>query len=277
MVGKLIIVGTPIGNLKDMSIRAVEALKNADFIAAEDTRVTLKLLNYFGIKKPMISYFDHNKEKKGGIICDRILSGEICVLVSDAGMPAISDPGEALVKQCIDEGILVTTVPGPTAFASALTISGLSTGRFTFEGFLSVNKKSRKKHLDLLKKEYRTMLFYEAPHKLSKTLCDLYNTLGNRKISIVRELTKLHEEVIRTDLKSASERYLNETPKGELVLVIEGQAHDEDNIYSLEDGVKCAKEYLSKDISLSESAKLASKETGIKKGKIYKKLLELSK
>ncbi len=276
MEGKLIIVGTPIGNLGDISKRAIETLKDADFIAAEDTRVTVKLLNYFGIKKPMVSYFDHNKERKGDFICNRILAGETCVLVSDAGMPAISDPGEDLVNKCVEEGIQVTVVPGPTAFVSALTISGLSTGRFTFEGFLSVNKTSRKKHLELIKKEYRTMLFYEAPHKLSKTLCDLYDALGNRKIAIVREITKLHEEVIRTDLKSASEKYLNEDPKGEIVLVIEGYPQKEDNVYSLEDGVLCAENYLDEGVGLSEAAKLASKKTGIKKGEIYKKIIQLS-
>ena len=273
MAGKLTIVGTPIGNLGDMSPRAVEALKNTDFIAAEDTRVTIKLLNYFGIKKPMISYFDHNKEQKGDVICQRILQGENCVLVSDAGMPAISDPGEDLVKQCADEGIEVTVVPGPTAFTSALAISGLSTGRFTFEGFLSVNKKSRRKHLEQIKNEYRTMLFYEAPHKLSKTLCDLYETLGNRQLAIVREITKLHEEVIRTDLKSASQRYLTQAPKGELVLVIEGCKPKNEAIFTVDDGVTCAQRYVEEGKSLSEAAKLASKETGVKKGEIYKKML----
>ena len=192
MIGKLIIVGTPIGNLQDFSQRAMDTLKSVDFIAAEDTRVTLKLLNHFNIKKPLTSYFEHSDKQKAEFICTRILNGETCALVSDAGMPAISDPGEKLVRLCEEKGIPVTVIPGPSAFTAALCISGISSGRFTFEGFLSVNKKSRREHLNELKFEKRTMIFYEAPHKLKNTIHDLYDTLGDRKIAIDRELTKIH-------------------------------------------------------------------------------------
>ena len=205
--------GTPIGNLGDLSPRAEETLRTADFIAAEDTRVTLKLLNHFGIKKPMVSYFEHNKRERGEQICERILQGETCVLVSDAGMPAISDPGELLVAQCAEKGIPVWVVPGPSAVVSALAVSGLPTGRFTFEGFLSVNKKSRREHLQQVRQEYRTMVFYEAPHKLSATLQDMLEAFGDRRIAIVRELTKVHEEVIRTTLAQAAARFAGRRSK----------------------------------------------------------------
>lgn len=273
MSGKLFLVGTPIGNLGDMSNRAIEAIKNCDFIAAEDTRVTLKLLNYFGIKKKMISYFEHNKLKKTNEICKRIESGENCVLVSDAGMPAISDPGEDLVKKCAELNIEVNVVPGPSAAISALVVSGLDVGRFTFEGFLSVNKKRRMDHLKDIEKEKRTMIFYEAPHKLSQTLIDLYNNLGNRKVSIVREITKLHEEVIRTDLALASERFKKERIRGELVLVIEGLKEEKRKEYTIDEAKKIAVSYVNAGMSISESSKKASKLTGIKKGEIYKLLI----
>ena len=204
MTGKLYVVGTPIGNLSDLSPRGIETLKAVNFIAAEDTRVTLKLLNHFGIKKESVSYYEHNKRERGEVICSRILAGENCAIVTDAGMPAISDPGQELVAQCAEYGIEVVAVPGPTAFATALAVSGMDTGRFTFEGFLSVAKKSRFEHLDELKSEKRTMVFYEAPHKLANTLKDMYAAFGNRKIAIVRELTKIHEEVIRTTLAEAA-------------------------------------------------------------------------
>lgn len=271
--GKLFLVGTPIGNLGDMSMRAIETIKNCDFIAAEDTRVTLKLLNYFDIKKPMISYFEHNKAKRTDEICKRINDGETCVLVSDAGMPAISDPGEDLVKACINLGIDIKVIPGPSAVVSALVVSGLPTGRFTFEGFLSMNKKRRLEHLESIKDEKRTMVFYEAPHKLSQTLIDLYDTLGNRNISIVRELTKIHEEVIITDLFTASQKYKEEKLKGEIVLVVNGDTDDINKEYTLEDAKNVALSYIDEGFSVSESSKKASKLTGIKKGEIYKSLL----
>lgn len=272
MSGILYIVGTPIGNLGDMSPRAVETLENVDFIAAEDTRVTLKLLNHFGIKKPMVSYFEHNKHQRGEIICRRILSGESCAIVTDAGMPCISDPGELLVKQCEEYGIEVKAVPGPSAVISALAISGLPTGRFTFEGFLSVNKKSRMEHLESVKNETRTMIFYEAPHKLNATLRDMLGAFGNRSIAIVRELTKIHEEVIRTTLEKAVERYSEAPLKGEIVLVIDGaKPVDNNKVYTEEEAVDLAIALAAEeDISLSEASKKAAKETGIKKGIIYK-------
>lgn len=272
MSGILYVVGTPIGNLGDMSPRAVETLENVDFIAAEDTRVTLKLLNHFGIKKPMVSYFEHNKHQRGEIICRRILSGENCAIVTDAGMPCISDPGELLVKQCEEYGIEVKAVPGPSAVISALAISGLPTGRFTFEGFLSVNKKSRLEHLESVKNETRTMIFYEAPHKLNATLRDMLGAFGNRSIAIVRELTKIHEEVIRTTLEQAVERYSEAPLKGEIVLVIDGaKPVDNNKVYTEEEAADLAIALAAEeDISLSEASKKAAKETGIKKGIIYK-------
>lgn len=272
MSGILYVVGTPIGNLGDMSPRAVETLENVDFIAAEDTRVTLKLLNHFGIKKPMVSYFEHNKHQRGEIICRRILSGENCAIVTDAGMPCISDPGELLVKQCEEYGIEVKAVPGPSAVISTLAISGLPTGRFTFEGFLSVNKKSRMEHLESVKNETRTMIFYEAPHKLNATLRDMLGAFGNRSIAIVRELTKIHEEVIRTTLEQAVERYSEAPLKGEIVLVIDGaKPVDNNKVYTEEEAADLAIALAAEeDISLSEASKKAAKETGIKKGIIYK-------
>ena len=222
MSGTLTIVGTPIGNLGDFSPRAVEALEAADFIAAEDTRVTLKLLNHFGLKKPLVSYYEHNKRERGEQICARIEAGESCALVSDAGMPAISDPGEELVAQCAERGIPVLAVPGPSAVVTALALSGLPTGRFAFEGFLSVNKKSRREHLQSLSGERRTMVFYEAPHKLPGTLRDLLEALGDRRVALARELTKVHEEVIRTTLSEAAARYADGGARGDFVLVVEG-------------------------------------------------------
>ncbi len=273
MAGILYVVGTPIGNLGDMSPRAVKTLASVDFIAAEDTRVSLKLLNHFEIKKPLISYFEHNRREKGEIIVDRILSGESCALVTDAGMPAVSDPGEDLVALCHERGVTVNVVPGPTAFVSALALSGLPVSRFTFEGFLSMNKVSRREHLSDIKDEKRTLVFYEAPHKLSATLKDLYNTLGDRRIALVREITKIHEEVIRTTLSGAIEKYESESPKGEFVLVIEGKKEEKEEI-TFDDALSLARAYVSQNMSVSMAAKKAAKETGIKKGDLYKALQE---
>lgn len=274
MSGKLFVVGTPIGNLGDISPRALRTLEECDFIAAEDTRVTLKLLNHFGIKKPMISYFEHNRRQKGEVITERILSGENCAIVTDAGMPAVSDPGEDLVALCHEKGIPVSVVPGPSAFVAAIALSGLSVGRFTFEGFLSVSKVSRREHLEEVKREKRTMVFYEAPHKLSATLNDMYSCFGDRQIAIVREITKIHEEVIRTTLKEASQKYSEESLKGEIVLVIEGYKEQEKDLPTLEDAIIKAKSYIEEGMSASFAAKQAAKDTGIKKGDIYKALLE---
>lgn len=272
-MSKLYVVGTPIGNLGDFSPRAVETLSNCDFIAAEDTRVTLKLLNHFGIKKNMVSYFEHNRRERGEMIVSRILSGETCALVTDAGMPAISDPGEDLVKLCHENGIKVESVPGPCAFTTALALSGMPSGRFTFEGFLSVNKPSRREHLDSLKNETRTMLFYEAPHKLGATLKDMYATFGEREIAIVREITKIHEQVIKTTLSAAVDAYGEGGLKGEIVLVIHGAEPKKVlDIISFDDAVKIAEESMKNGLSASEAAKQSAKASGYKKGEIYKRL-----
>lgn len=272
--GILYVVGTPIGNMSDMSPRAVETLRNVDFIAAEDTRVTVKLLNHFDIKKPMVSYFEHNKHQKGDYIIDRIKAGENCAVVTDAGMPCISDPGEDLIRQCEAAGVQTVVVPGPSAVISALAVSGLETGRFTFEGFLSVNKKSRAEHLESLLGERRTMIFYEAPHKLPNTLVDLYNTFGDRKLTIARELTKVHEEIIRTTTKSAAESYTAENPlKGEIVLILEGRKEDEKAAMSLEDAVAYANKLIAEGMRPTEAAKEAAALAGLKKNDIYKELL----
>lgn len=274
MSGKLYVVGTPIGNLEDMSPRAVRILGEADFIAAEDTRVTVKLLNHFDIKKEMLSYYEHNKNSKGNLIIERILRGESCALVSDAGMPAISDPGEDLVRQAHEEGITVESVPGPSALVTALAISGMESGRFCFEGFLSVNKISRKKHLDELKNEKRTIIFYEAPHKLNATLNDMLKAFGDRKIALVRELTKIHETVFNTTLSEAVEFYDNNTPKGEFVLIIEGKKEETGEQYTLEEAVMLAKRMTDEGKSTSSAAKEAAEISGIKKGDIYRALIE---
>lgn len=273
MSGKLYVVGTPIGNLSDFSPRAVETLASVDFIAAEDTRVTLKLLNHFEIKKPMVSYFEHNRRERGEIILERIKSGENCAIVTDAGMPAISDPGEDLVDLCLSNGITVESVPGPTAFATAMAMSGLPSGRFTFEGFLSVNKPSRREHLEEIVSERRTMVFYEAPHKLTATLKDLYKYLGDRRIALVKELTKIHETVERTTLSEACEKYSAQTPKGEFVIVIEGSTEPKQKEVSLDEAVALAKGLVESGMAINDAAKEIAKETKLKKGDIYKALL----
>lgn len=269
MSGKLLVVGTPIGNLADFSPRAIEALETSDFIAAEDTRVSVKLLNHFGIKKPLVSYHEHNKYEKGAAICERIEAGETCALVTDAGMPAISDPGEMLVAQCAQRGIPVYAVPGPSAVISALAVSGLPTSRFTFEGFLSVNRKNRREHLESLKDEKRTMVFYEAPHKLAGTLADLLGAFGPRRVAVVHELTKIHEEVLRTTLDEAAARY-ESGAKGEFVLVVEGAQEEKKETASGEDAAHLALSYVKEGYSASEAAKRAASETGRKKNEIYR-------
>ena len=272
--GRLTLVGTPIGNLSDFSPRAVEALQACDFIAAEDTRVTLKLLNHFGIQKPLVSYHDHNRRERGEQLCTRLLGGENGVLVSDAGMPAISDPGEDLVDLCHQKGIPVGVVPGPTAVCSALALAGLPTGRFTFEGFLDVNKKPRRAHLDSLRAETRTMVFYEAPHKLKGTLADLLAALGDRRVALVREITKIHEEVIRTTLADACAKYQQEDPRGEFVLVVEGAAPAAKEAATPEQAAALARAYLQEGMSPSEAAKTAAAECGLKKGDVYKLIIK---
>ena len=270
MAGMLYLVPTPIGNLGDISIRCRETLEQADFIAAEDTRVTLKLLNHLGIKKSLVSYFEHNKAAKGNVILDRILAGETCALVSDAGSPAISDPGEDLVKQCAAAGITVCAIPGPCAVITALSISGQNTGRFCFEGFLSTAKKSRREHLEALVNEERTMIFYEAPHKLLSTLEDMAAVFGpDRSISLCRELTKLHEEVVRTTLGQAIERYTENAPKGEFVLVVAGAVPQEKPAATVEDAVARAEALMETGMSRKDAARQAAKELGLPKNVIY--------
>lgn len=273
MSGILYVVGTPIGNLADFSPRGIETLQLVDFIAAEDTRVTVKLLNHFEIKKPMISYFEHNRREKGEQIVQRILAGESCAIVTDAGMPAISDPGEDLVDLCHEAGVVVAAIPGPTAFATALALSGLPVGRFTFEGFLSMNKKNRRAHLLSIENEQRTMVFYEAPHKLSNTLADLAATLGDRKIAIVREITKIYEQVIRTTLLSAAEQYAHQELKGEIVLVIEGKEKQEE-IIDLATAVHMAQTLTQTGVSINDAAKEIAKIAPFRKNDIYKELLK---
>lgn len=271
----MMVVGTPIGNLGDMSPRAVEALRSCDFIAAEDTRVTMKLLNHFQIKKPLVSYYEHNKLERGEMICGRIEAGESCCIVTDAGMPCISDPGELLVAQCHERNIPVEVVPGPSAVISALAVSGMSTGRFTFEGFLSMAKKSRREHLEELKEEKRTMVFYEAPHKLLSTLKDMAEAFGKeRPVALVKELTKLHERVVRTTLGEAAEYFVQEPPKGEFVLILEGKKEEKRGERSLEGAVSLARELSGGGMSLSEAARTAAQRSGFRKGEIYKALLE---
>ena len=272
MAGILYVVGTPIGNLGDFSPRAVQVLSECDFIAAEDTRVTIKLLNHFGIKKPMVSYYEHNRAQRGGVIIDRLLNGENCALVSDAGMPIISDPGEDLTKLCHENGIQVLAVPGPCAFVTALAISGMPSGRFTFEGFLTVSKQNRKKHLEELINEKRTMIFYEAPHKLASTLSDMAKYWGNRNIALVKEITKIHENVERTTLFDATDKYKDGSAKGEYVLIVEGKPDDEEEEITLESAVELAKKLVKNGVSKNDAAKEIAKETGLKKSDIYKSL-----
>ena len=250
MAGILYLVPTPIGNLGDISLRARQTLENADFIAAEDTRVSLKLLNHLEIKKPLVSYYEHNKTFKGGRIVERILAGETCALVSDAGSPAISDPGEDLVKECAAAGITVCAIPGPCAAITALSISGQSTGRFCFEGFLSMSKKSRREHLSSLRAEKRTMIFYEAPHKLMNTLEDMVEVFGaERPVSFCRELTKLHEEVIRTTLGEAIVHFTETPPKGEFVLVVAGAPEEAKEIPTTTDAAGRVNALISQGLS----------------------------
>lgn len=273
MSGKLYVVGTPIGNLSDLSPRAVEVLDKVDFIAAEDTRVTMKLLNHFGIKKELVSYFEHNKRERGEVITARILAGEDCAICTDAGMPAISDPGEDLVRLCHELDIKVESVPGPTAFATALALSGMEVGRFTFEGFLSVSKKSRREHLEDIVDEKRTMVFYEAPHKLIATLNDLYKYLGDREIALVREITKLHEEVIRTTLAESVCMYNEDNkPRGEFVLIVAGKKEQKEDI-TLEMAIDMARSLVDGGMSVNMAAKEIASSTPFKKGDIYKALL----
>ena len=275
MAGMLYLVPTPIGNLGDISIRCRQTLEEVDFIAAEDTRVTVKLLNHLGIKKNLVSYFEHNKAQKGTYVLDRILAGETCALVSDAGSPAISDPGEDLVKQCAEAGITVCAIPGPCAVITALSISGQSTGRFCFEGFLSTAKKSRREHLESLLGEKRTMIFYEAPHKLLATLEDMASVFGNeRGISLCRELTKLHEEVVRTTLGEAVELYKENPPRGEFVLVVAGAPDEPKQAATAEDAAARVAELVEGGMSRKDAIKQTAKELDLPKNVVYDAALQ---
>ena len=276
MAGMLYLVPTPIGNLGDISPRCRETLEAADFIAAEDTRVSLKLLNHLGIRKSLISYHQHNQNQKGQGIVDRILAGETCALVSDAGSPAISDPGEELVKQCAQAGITVCAIPGPCALVTALSISGQSTGRFCFEGFLSTAKKSRMEHLESLRKETRTMIFYEAPHKLLPTLEDMEKVFGpQRPISLCRELTKLHEEVIRTTLSGALTLYAQQSPKGEFVLVVAGAEPEEKPQATAEEAAAQVARLMEQGLSRKDAVKQTAEALGLPKNLVYDAALNL--
>ena len=270
MSGTLYLVPTPIGNLGDISQRMADTLSGADFIAAEDTRVTVKLLNHLGIKKPMVPYHRHNCQDMGGVVADRLLAGENCALVTDAGTPAISDPGEELVARCVQLDIPVVAVPGPCALVTALAVSGQPTGRFTFEGFLPMNKKNRRARLEQLRGEERTLIFYEAPHKLAATLRDLADTLGpDRPVSLCRELTKLHEEVVRTTLGAAAERYRDEPPRGEFVLVVRGAEPREEAPADLEDGLLLVERLREEGLSLRDAVKRAARELGLSRNELY--------
>ncbi|MBC3939208.1 16S rRNA (cytidine(1402)-2'-O)-methyltransferase [Anaerotruncus massiliensis (ex Liu et al. 2021)] len=274
MSGKLYVVGTPIGNLGDFSPRALETLQNCSFIAAEDTRVTLKLLNRFEIKKPLVSYYEHNIRERGQEILARILAGEDCAVVTDAGMPCISDPGEDLVRLCAENGVETVVVPGPSAAVSALAVSGLPTARFSFEGFLSVKRTSRMEHLEAVREDPRTLIFYEAPHKLVSTLADMLEAFGDRRIALARELTKVHEEVRRTTLAGAAAHYAENPPRGEFVLIVEGAPPKKTEPPDFREAVELTLELAAQGASLSEAAKDAARRTGYKKGELYKAALK---
>lgn len=278
MPGTLYLVPTPIGNLSDLSPRAVDTLAQADFIAAEDTRVTLKLLNHFSIKKPMVAYYRHNTVAGGQTILKKLLDGETCALVSDAGTPAVSDPGEEMVKLCVEHGVDVIALPGPCALTTALSVSGLPTGRFTFEGFLAMNTKNRRDHLNSLKNEMRTMIFYEAPHKLLTTLQDLSATFGpDRQVALCRELTKIHEEVIRTTLGAAEVRYISQPPKGEFVLVVAGVEPSQEENPSLDDALAQVATFRQTGAPLKEAVRQVADALGVKRNLLYAMALEVDR
>ena len=273
----LYLVATPIGNLADLSARAVKVLSEVDFIAAEDTRNSLHLLQYLGISKPLVSYFEHNKLERGEQIADRLAAGESCALITDAGTPAISDPGEDLVALCAERGITVTSIPGCCAGITALTLSALPTGRFTFEGFLSVNKADRRRHLDELKNEMRTMIFHEAPHKLCATLEDLAKVFGaERKIALCRELTKLNEQVLRLTLGEAVEYHKENAPRGEYVLVVEGAKDIASDVEFWSDMSipQHVEHYVNEGMSKMDAIKAAARDRGVPKNTVYKEMVD---
>ncbi len=274
MTGTLYLVGTPIGNLSDLSPRAKSVLSSVDFIAAEDTRVSLKLLNHFDIRKPLISYHEHNRAQSGEKILARLLAGESCALVTDAGMPAISDPGEDLVRLCAEHDVPVSPVPGPSACIAALAASAMPTQRFCFEGFLSTSKKSRNEHLQELKNEKRTMIFHEAPHKLVRTLADMLEAWGERDIAICRELTKLHEQFFRTTLSEALAHYTQNPPKGEFVLVIRGAEEQTAPEMTREDALRLVQKLRGEGMKLKDACREAAQASGIAKNELYQAALD---
>ena len=278
MPGTLYLVPTPIGNLGDISRRMADTLAAVAFLAAEDTRVTVTLLNHLGLNTPMVSYYRHNTGASGAAVLSRLLAGEDCALVTDAGTPAVSDPGEELVAQCAAAGVSVVSIPGPCALVTALAASGLPTGRFTFEGFLAMNKKNRRAHLEQLRGEQRTMLFYEAPHKLTATLRDLRDTFGpERRISLCRELTKLHEEVRRTTLGEAAAWYEENPPKGEFVLVVEGGCPPAEDSATLEDGLARLLALQGQGCSLKDAARQVAAELGLPRKALYDRAVSSKK
>ena len=270
MSGTLYIVSTPIGNLGDITARALDTLRACDFVAAEDTRVAMRLLSHFGISKPLVSYYEHNRRERGEEVVRRILSGEDCALTTDAGTPVVSDPGGMLVAQCREAGIPVFTIPGPCALVSAFSLAGLESTRFTFEGFLSVNRKNRREHLDSLRAERRPMIFYEAPHKLLATLRDLADAFGkDRKISLCRELTKLHEEVRRMTLGEAAAYYEENPPRGEFVLVVAGAEEKADEGCTFETALELVHARMAEGLSTKDAVKQVAKLTGFAKNLLY--------
>ena len=274
MSGKLYLVATPIGNLGDLSPRAAETLAAADFVAAEDTRVSLKLLNHFNIKKPLVSYHEHNQAAAGPAILNRLLSGETCALVTDAGTPAVSDPGEGLVALCAENGVEVLAIPGCCAAVSALAVSGLPTGRFVFEGFLPVNRGERRERLAELAGEERTMILYEAPHRLRATLADLAEAFGERRVTLCRELTKLHEETRRTTLSEALARYTENDPKGEFVLVLAGRERPAERAVTLEEGVDMVLSRREKGERMKDAVRQVASDTGLGRNELYQAALQ---
>ena len=273
MSGKLYLCATPIGNLGDVSARCLEVLSSADLIAAEDTRRTLQLLNHFGITKPLTSYHEHNKREKGGYIISLLKDGKNVALVSDAGTPAISDPGEDMVKLCIENGIEVTSVPGPVAAVNALILSGLNASRFAFEGFLSVNKRHRREHLESIKNDTRTLIFYEAPHKLKNTIADMQSAFGgSRRIALARELTKIHEEVMRCTLDEAAAYYEENAPRGEYVIVVEGAAEKENEAENEWEDVPVkehVERYIAQGMTVKDAVKAAAADRNVPKREVY--------
>lgn len=274
--GTLYLVATPIGNLSDLSERAVKVLNGVDFVAAEDTRNSMKILSYLGIQKPMVSYFEHNKRERGQLIVERLKNGESCALITDAGTPAISDPGEDIVALCAKQNIPVTSIPGACAGIVALTLSALPTGRFCFEGFLSANKGERRERLAELESERRTMIFHEAPHKLKVTLEDMKNTFGEeRKIALCRELTKKNEEIMRLSLAEAVAYYEENAPRGEYVLVLEGKtkANDSENLFWSEMSIPQHVDfYVSTGLSKMDAIKQCARDRGVQKNIIYREI-----